>query len=94
MDAIADNDAGKEPEQPEDPAKPDAPDTPATKRVSIVCGSGSVNIRMGNGTQYERITAVPNGTFFEWIATAENGWHAIVANGQVGWVSGQYSAIV
>ena len=93
MDAIADNDAGKEPEQPGDPTQPDASDTPATKRVRIVCGSGSVNIRVGNGTQYERITAAPNGTSFEWVATAENGWHAIVVNGQVGWVSGKYSAI-
>ena len=94
LDAIADNDAGKEPEQPEDPAQPDPSDTPATKRVCIVCGSGTVNIRMGNGTQYERITAVPNGTSFEWVATAQNGWHAIAVNGRVGWVSGKYSKTI
>ena len=29
-----------------------------------------------------------------WIATAENGWHAIVVNAQIGWVSGKYSQIV
>ena len=27
------------------------------------------------------------------LATARNGWNAIVINGQVGWVSGQYSKI-
>ena len=68
--------------------------TPTTKRVHIVCDSGSVNIRVGNGTQYERITAVPNGTSLERVATAENGWHAVVVNGCVGWVSGKYSELV
>lgn len=105
MDAAADNDAGKEseqpdepdqpnkPEQPEEPTQPDAPDTPTTKRVRIVCGSGSVNIRAGNGTQYDRITAVQNDTSLEWVATAQNGWHAVVINARVGWASGKYSVM-
>ena len=40
------------------------------------------------------ITSVKDGATFEWIATAENGWHAIVVNAQVGWVSGKYSQVV
>ena len=40
------------------------------------------------------ITSVKDGATFEWIATAENGWHAIVVNAQVGWVSGKYSKVV
>ena len=68
--------------------------TPATKQVRIVCASGSVNIRVGNDTKYSRITSVKDGATFEWIATAENGWHAIVVNAQVGWVSGKYSQVV
>lgn len=31
---------------------------------------------------------------FDHIATAHNGWNAIVINGQVGWVSGKYSRVV
>ena len=87
MDAIADADDGRD--NPED----DAPenDSPTVKQVRIVCESGSVNIRKGNDTKYSRITAVKDGTAFKWVATAENGWHAIVVNGQVGWVSGKYS---
>ena len=46
-----------------------------------------------NGTQYSRITAAKNGDTFDWVATAENGWHAVVVNGCVGWVSGKYSKI-
>ena len=62
-------------------------------RVKIVCNSGTVNIRVGNGTDYGRITAVPDGTVFEHIATAANGWHAVKVGSQVGWVSGKFSEI-
>lgn len=44
-----------------------------------------------NGTQYDRITAAKDGSTFDWVATAENGWHAVVVNGRVGWVSGKYA---
>lgn len=93
MDAVADADAGKE--QPDaDESDASAAETPVIKQVRIVCSSGSVNIRRGNGTQYSRITSVKDGVSFEWIATAENGWHAIVVNGQVGWVSGKYAEVI
>ena len=36
---------------------------------------------------------IKDGTTFELIATAENGWHAIVVNAQIGWVSGKYSEV-
>ena len=64
---------------------------PTGKQVRIVSDSGTVNIRTGNGTQYSRITAAKNGDTFAWVATAGNGWHAVVVNGCVGWVSGKYS---
>ena len=96
MAAVADQDEAK---APSEPVKPEAtepettvPDVPTVtpKVVTIVCGSGTVNIRTGNDTKYSRITAAKNGVSFEWVATAANGWHAIAVNGQVGWVSGQY----
>ena len=92
MDAVADDDEGKADAEPETET-PEAA-KPAVKQVRIVCGSGSVNIRVGNDTRYGRITSVKDGATFEWIATAENGWHAIVVNAQIGWVSGKYSQIV
>ena len=54
----------------------------------------SVNIRRGNGTQYDRITTRPAGTKMEYVATAENGWYAVVIGIQVGWVSGNYSKVI
>ena len=88
MDAVADHDAGKEPAKPAEQPEPSI-----ARRVRIVCDGGTVNIRVGNGTQYDRITAARNGSTFEWVATAENGWHAIVVNGRVGWVSGKYAKL-
>ena len=88
MDAVADHDAGKEPAEPDEQPEPSI-----ARCVRIVCDGGTVNIRVGNGTQYDRITAARNGSTFEWVATAENGWHAIVVNGRVGWVSGKYAKL-
>ena len=89
MDTVADDDG--QPDTPEQSA-PEEP-TPVGTMVVIVSEGGKVNVRCSNGITFSRITSVKNGTAFEWIATAQNGWHAIVVNGQVGWVSGQYSKI-
>lgn len=87
MAAIADNDV-------EQRTEPDPePEQLSMMKVKIVCDNGTVNIRVGNGTDYARITAVPDGTAFEHVATAANGWHAVKVASQVGWVSGKYSEI-
>ena len=54
----------------------------------------NVNVRKGNGTQYARIVILPCGTKLEYVATAENGWHAVVVNDQVGWISGNFSKLL
>ena len=69
------------------------PEQPSGTKVRIVCSGGTVNIRVGNGTDYGRISAVTDGTEFEYVATAANGWHAVKIGSQVGWVSGEYSEI-
>ena len=89
MDAVADHDAGKEPAEPDEPSEPSI-----ARRVRIVCDGGKVNIRCGNGTEYARISAVAPGSTFPLVATAQNGWHAIVIGSRVGWVSGSFSRIV
>ena len=63
----------------------------ARKKVEIT--GRSVNIRRGNGTQYDRITTMPAGARLEYVATAGNGWNAVVIGNQVGWVSGDYSKV-
>ena len=96
MDALADQEEQEEapPAEPvPDETEPDAA-APASPKVVVVSDGGSVNIRRGNGTEYARITSTAPGTTFDHVATAANGWHAIVVNGQVGWVSGKYSRII
>ncbi len=61
--------------------------------VVIISGGGKVNIRVGNGTQYARITTVASGMSYPYVATAANGWHAVVVGAQVGWVSGTLSVV-
>ena len=103
MGAVADDDAGKAaqsttPDQPvtepvEAVTEPSNPDTTVPSKVVIVCSSGTVNIRKGNSTAFSRITAVKNGTVFGYIATAANGWHAVLLENEIGWVSGNYSKV-
>lgn len=79
------------------PATPDSADSSSSSdtasegTVTIVSNGGSVNVRVGNGTNYSRITSVKPGKTYPWVATAANGWNAIVISNRVGWVSGQYS---
>ena len=98
MDAVADDDEGKKDdkpdEKPEEPTEPAEPKPVGTTVVIVAESGGKVNIRVGNDTSYKRITTVPAGTTFEYVATAANGWNAVVVAGQVGWVSGKYSRIV
>lgn len=44
--------------------------------------------------RYRAITTVKAGMTFDHVATARNGWNAIVINAQVGWVSGKYSKVI
>ena len=85
--------AGPEPAAPEE-VQPAEPEEPKPLGVTVAITGGSVYVRVGNGTNYRIITTVKAGMTFDHVATARNGWNAIAVNGQVGWVSGKYSAII
>ena len=59
----------------------------------VIITTDKVNIRLGNSKKYGRLGQVNKNAIFEWVATAENGWHAIVFNKQVAWVSGEFSTV-
>ena len=90
MDAVADDDG--QPDTPEQPV-PDEP-APVGTTVVIISEGGKVNVRCGNGTDYERLFAVAPGGTFPLVATAQNGWHAIAIGSRVGWVSGKLAKII
>lgn len=91
MNAVADGEEGSQTTQPE---TPDAEDAPAPRMVVIVSDGGKVNVREGNGLTYGRITQLAAGTTCPYVATAENGWHAVAVGKRVGWVSGAYSRVL
>ena len=93
MDAISDEEAGTE-DNDEEADAPVEPEEPKPLSTTVTITGGSVYVRVGNGTNYRVITTVRAGMTFDHIATARNGWNAIVINGQVGWVSGKYSRIL
>lgn len=89
MEALADADDGAE-------TPTEEVEKPATNEKVVVLTStnGKINIRTGNGINYERITSAAAGKTFKYVATANNGWHAIEVGSKVGWVSGEYSQVV
>ncbi len=68
---------------------------PAGSTVEIFAeNGGSVNIRCGNSTDYSRISTAKSGETYDFVATAANGWNAVIVGKQVGWVSGKYSKVI
>jgi len=61
------------------------------KKIIIRSNGGNVNLRTGNGTEYEKVFSAKNESVFSYVATAENGWHAVKGEDAVWWVSGEYS---
>ena len=93
MDALSDEEVGNE-DGDDETDTPAEPEEPKPLGVTVAITGGSVYVRVGNGTNYRIITTVKAGMTFDHVATARNGWNAIVINGQVGWVSGKYSKVV
>ena len=83
--------AAIDPKGASDPGTDSMPENPG-KQVEVT--GLNVNIRKGNGTQYGRIVILPYGTKLPYVATAENGWHAVAVNDQVGWISGNFSKLL
>ena len=60
---------------------------------SVLVTGYSVNLRKGNGTEFDKAGVVNKGAMLEWIATAANGWHAVLYKKQVVWISGKYTEL-
>ena len=85
--------------KPEPEPEPDPIPTPVIKpstKKYVVTTANKVFIRIGNGVEYSAITRLERkgAAAYEWVATAENGWHAFKYNNRVAWVSGDFSEIM
>lgn len=72
-------------------ATPPLEETPGGK--TVVFTGNNVNLRVGNGTEFDRIAAASVGTELPWVATSQNGWHAVLYNKQVVWCSGEFAVV-
>ena len=72
--------------------EPEKPTSASGKKRIVVTGN-SVNIRLGDSTDYDRVAYLNKGDTMEWVATAENGWHAGRYEKQIVWISGKYSTV-
>jgi len=67
---------------------------PAMPRKYVHVTGGVINVRSGAGLQYDAVTVARRGAQLEWVATADNGWHAVSADGLCGWVSPRYTEVI
>ena len=81
--------AEREAQEDEEDAAPEA----VTRHVEVT--GPTVNIREGSGKPYEIVTVVKKGALLKLVATADNGWHAVVLpDGRAGWIGPLYSKVV
>ena len=79
---------------PEPTPDPDPQPGDGTRALLSADNGGGINIRQGNGLNYGRLRQVPSGTYLPYVATAANGWIAVVTGSAVGWVSGEFARVV
>ena len=62
-------------------------------RSVVITAESAVSIRAGNGKDYPEARRANPGDAFDWVATTENGWHALKLVNYVGWIDGKYCRI-
>ena len=68
---------------------------PVIKSGKVMTTAANVLVRCGNGKDFSPIGRIDKmNSMYSWIASSENGWHAIKFGKQVGWISGAFSKIV
>ena len=69
------------------------PEKEQSKEKMVTTIADKVFIRVGKGTNYSASGRVPKGSSYSWVATAENGWHAIKFGNPVLWISGEFTEV-
>lgn len=61
------------------------------KKIRVT--GGTVFIRSGAGREHDVLTVVRRGMLLDRLATADNGWHAVRADGVCGWIGPKYTEV-
>ena len=75
-------------EKPTEPAKPEQPAPAGSVRIT----GGEVNVRIGPGTGFEAVKVVSKGALLTPVAVT--GWRPVLLDGDVCWVSAEYSEVI
>lgn len=74
---------------------------PETKVGQIEVTGNSVNIRYGDGTNYDKIGTANKGEKITFVLNEKkepiisvNGWYAVYFNNLIGWISGKYAKVL
>lgn len=73
-------------------------DEPTPEGVWVRTKADKVNVRKGNGSRFSIITQIKTkDTRLPWIATSDNGWHAVdlsdIGKKEVGWITKEFSEV-
>ena len=83
-------DGSSEPVKAAAPAEPaPAPEPVADTSNAAVSGGKTINVRIGPGTNYSRVTKVSGGKRVE-ITGQQDGWYQVSFDGMTGFISGEY----
>jgi len=72
--------------------KPEIVPAPPKKFVRVT--GRTIHVRRGAGPEFDVVSIAAQGMRLEWVATAENGWHAVRSDGVCGWVSPKYTEVI
>ena len=64
-------------------------DVSETETVSMVVTGGTINVRTGPGTNYDKITQVVSGKQVT-VVGESNGWYQVTFDSTTGWLLGEY----
>ena len=64
-------------------------DVSETETVSMVVTGGTINVRTGPGTNYDKITQVVSGKQVT-VVSESNGWYQVTFDATTGWLLGEY----
>ena len=66
-------------------------DVSETETVSMVVTGGTINVRTGPGTNYDKITQVVSGKQVT-VVGESNGWYQVTFGSTIGWLLGEYAS--
>ena len=76
--------------KPTEPRPTEAPEPVYTPVEETVYASGTVNIRVGPGTEYDKVGSLKFGNDIQRVGIGDNGWSQVVYEGEIRYIHSSY----